>query len=86
MYITTRIDIGCCNHLIDINVIGGNISQNFILNIGLIGYMTEFEDAEAEEMHDHSDHRIDASPEWKYFKWAVYAVLLVIVLYFVLKK
>ncbi|MBI2135802.1 hypothetical protein HYU06_01905 [Candidatus Woesearchaeota archaeon] len=47
--------------------------------------MTEFEDAEAEEMHNKSDHRIDVSPEWKYFKYAVYAILLVVVLYYVLK-
>lgn len=48
--------------------------------------MTEFEDAEAEEQHDRSNHRIDVSPEWKYFKWVIYVVLLIIVLYFVLKK
>ncbi|HIH43436.1 TPA: hypothetical protein HA246_07400 [Candidatus Woesearchaeota archaeon] len=47
--------------------------------------MTEFEDAEAEEMHAHSDHHIDASPEWKYFKYAVYFIILLVVLYYVLK-
>lgn len=47
--------------------------------------MTEFEDAEAEEQHARSDHRIDANPQYKTFKWILYIILLVIVLYFVFK-